>query len=77
MRARVQKWGNSLGIRIPKPIAQQIGLKEGAEVYFEVDNNALIIRPKSYDLEMLLAEIRPENIHQEIDTGEPRGRELW
>lgn len=77
MRARVQKWGNSLGIRIPKPIARQIGLKEGEEVYFEVNNNAIIIRPKSYDLEMLLAQIRPENIHQEIDTGEPRGRELW
>lgn len=74
---QVTRWGNSLGIRIPRPLAEKIGLTEGAVVDFEIDNDALIIRRKQYSLEMLLNQVTPENVHHEIDTGSPVGREIW
>lgn len=73
---QVKKWGNSLGIRIPKSLALKIGIEEGSEVDLDVENGHLVIKPKSETLEELLAQIRPENLHEEISTGEPQGREL-
>jgi len=77
MQTRVRKWGNSLAIRIPRIIAQKIGLNEGAEVDFQVRDNAIIISPKRYTLESLLAKITPENLHKEVGTGKALGREVW
>ncbi|MFC0297824.1 AbrB/MazE/SpoVT family DNA-binding domain-containing protein [Geobacillus jurassicus] len=77
----VQKWGNSLGIRIPKDAADQIGIKQGSEMELHVIENEGIItlKPKrtrkKYTLEELIAQITPENQHEEMDFG-VEGREL-
>ncbi|WP_258360337.1 AbrB/MazE/SpoVT family DNA-binding domain-containing protein [Moorella sulfitireducens] len=77
MQPRVQKWGNSLGIRIPLSLAQKVGLTEGTPVDMQVDEDAIIIRRKYYSLEQLLAQVTPDNTHGEIDTGSQFGREIW
>ncbi len=77
----VQKWGNSLGIRIPKDAADKIGIKQGSEIELNVIGNEGIItlKPKrtrkKYTLEELISQITPENRHEEIDFG-IEGREL-
>lgn len=74
-----QKWGNSLGIRIPKEAADKIGISQGSEIQLYVTENEITLRPKrikkKYTLEELLSQITPENQHQEIDFG-TEGREL-
>lgn len=74
---QVQKWGNSLGIRIPKSLALKIGIEEGSEVDLDVENGHLIIKPKSATLDELLAHVTPDNLHKEVSTGKPQGRESW
>nr|WP_160043685.1 MULTISPECIES: AbrB/MazE/SpoVT family DNA-binding domain-containing protein [Paenibacillus] len=73
----VQKWGNSLGIRIPKSLALKVGLEEGSEIDLDVENGHLVIKPKSTTLGELLTQVTPENLHEEVSTGEPEGREAW
>lgn len=76
-----QKWGNSLGIRIPKEAAERIGIEQGSEIELRVigNENIITLRPKriqkKYTLEELVSQITPENRHQEIDFGS-EGREL-
>jgi len=77
MQPRVQKWGNSLGVRIPLSLAQKAGLKEGVPIDLQADDNMLIIRRRQYTLEQLLAQVSPDNVHGEIKTGSPVGREAW
>lgn len=80
MIAKIQKWGNSLGLRIPKALAEQAAVGEGAKVDISVDNGRLVIsavRDPDHDLDELLARITPENLHGEVTTGAPRGREVW
>lgn len=77
MQYHIQKWGNSLGIRIPKTLAQKAGLSEGTPVEIILDDNSIIIKPMRYSLETLLSGVTPENLHQEVDTGKPVGREVW
>ena len=77
MQSRVQKWGNSLGVRIPLSLAEKTGLKEGVPVDLQADDDALIIRRKQYSLEQLLAQVSTDNTHKEIETGHPVGREAW
>ncbi|ANA81076.1 transcriptional regulator/antitoxin, MazE [Paenibacillus vortex V453] len=75
--SQVQKWGNSLGIRIPKALAMEIGLEEGSEIDLDVEDGHLVIKPRTNTLEDLLSKITPDNIHSEVQTGEPQGRESW
>lgn len=74
-----QKWGNSLGIRIPKEAADRIGIVQGSEIEFHVTDEVITLKPKrlkkKYTLEDLLSQITPENRHKEIDLG-IEGREL-
>ena len=76
-----QKWGNSLGIRIPKEAAERIGICQGAEIelYIAEDEESITLKPKKkkkkYTLEELLSQITTENRHNEIDFG-TEGREL-
>lgn len=77
MQYHIQKWGNSLGIRIPKTLAQKAGLVEGTPVEIMLHDKSIIIRPRLYSLETLLAGVTPENLHRERATGEPVGREIW
>lgn len=71
---RVQKWGNSLGIRIPKIIAYKVGLEEDFEIELDVEDGKLVIKPTSKSLDDLLSQITPENLHTEVPTGQPKGR---
>ncbi|MFS0725207.1 AbrB/MazE/SpoVT family DNA-binding domain-containing protein [Paenibacillus sp. 1P07SE] len=78
MSTTVQKWGNSLGLRIPSQIAEKLAISQGSEVDLIVsDDHTLIVRPhkKKPTLEELLAQCKPENRHEEVDFG-VEGQEL-
>ncbi|WP_059041311.1 MULTISPECIES: AbrB/MazE/SpoVT family DNA-binding domain-containing protein [Paenibacillus] len=78
MSTTIQKWGNSLGIRIPSHIAEQIAVGQGSEVDLVVsEDHTLVVIPKKKKptLEELLAQCKPENRHEEIDFG-VEGKEL-
>lgn len=80
MKSTVQKWGNSLAIRIPKSFANEINLSQGAEIDLVLFDNKIQIEPtkrKKLTLNDLLSKVTKENIHQEIDTGESVGKEIW
>lgn len=77
MESLVSKWGNSLGVRLPRALAEKAGLKEGTPVVFDVDEDAIVIRRKKNSLEALLAQVTSANLHGEVDTGRPAGREAW
>lgn len=79
MTTKIVRWGNSLGIRIPKQIAEQAQLKEGDEIELSREENRLIITPqkKKYTLEELLDGMTIEHLHSEIDWGDPVGKEQW
>jgi len=80
MRVRIQKWGNSLGLRIPAPFAREVGLEQGSEVDLALDGGRLVLTPKRphpTSLEELVGGITDENRHAEISTGDPTGREAW
>jgi antitoxin MazE len=78
MTTRIQKWGNSLGLRIPRECARQTGIKAGAEVDLRVRNGRLIVRAihaTRVTLKSLLAAVTPSNIHDEMNSDRSRGRE--
>ncbi len=80
MQTRIRRWGNSLGLRIPKAFAEQAGVEAGSEVDLSLEDGELIIRPTrepKYDLAALLRGITDENVHAEVETGPPAGREIW
>lgn len=80
MITKIQKWGNSLALRIPKAFADSVGLGNGTEVeLFMEDEKLVIVRSLAShsDLEDLLNRVTPENVHEEIDFREPVGREAW
>jgi antitoxin MazE len=79
MESKVRKWGNSLGIRIPKSVADDVGLTQDCEVSLEVARGQLIVRPKSKacKLDELLSKLSPGHIHSETDWGKPLGKEIW
>jgi antitoxin MazE len=76
---KVQKWGNSIGVRIPKAIAQDAEIQEGASVELRVEDGRLVIVPvrRKYTLAELVSKITPENCHPETDWGPPLGKEIW
>lgn len=82
MPTTVQKWGNSLGIRLPKAIAEQVNLENGTEVEFDTADGVLTIRPvrrrrrSKYKLSELLARMKPHQRHGEFFRDGPRGREM-
>jgi antitoxin MazE len=79
MQTKIQKWGNSLAVRLPKDIATKKGLKVGSSVVLALKNNQITI--DSVDavptLNSLLAAVDKNNIHQESDWSEIRGNEVW
>ena len=80
MTTRVRKWGNSLALRIPKALAESASLTQGTEVALSAAEGRLtveVVRPEKVSLAELLAGITPENVHAEVDTGAPVGREEW
>ena len=80
MKTRMQKWGNSLAIRIPKAFATEVGLKEDSEVDVSLKSGKLVVVPvekPGLTLKALVAKITEENVHREVDTGPATGREAW
>jgi antitoxin MazE len=80
MRARIQKWGNSLALRIPKAFAAEVQLEQDSLVDITLSDGAIVVSPvseESYTLEQLLAGVTKNNIHREVDTGSPMGNEVW
>ena len=80
MKRKVQKWGNSLALRIPKALAIEANIASGSTVEMSITNGELKIKPiedQEYILEELLSGITPENIHEEVSTGIPQGKEPW
>ena len=78
MTATIQKWGNSLALRIPKSVAHHIGVGEGELVELRIQAETLVVRSASrrYRLSDLVRRITPGNRHRETDWGPPRGKEL-
>jgi antitoxin MazE len=76
---RVARWGNSLAVRIPQPVAEPGLLGEGDEVEVRVEDGAVTIRRLAADEELgrLVAAMAPENRHDETDWGPAQGREAW
>lgn len=80
MTTKVQKWGNSLAVRLPKEIAQELSLKEGSDVEFSPKADTIVIRrikKQPLSLKELLVGINKDDIHREIDWGKPVGKEVW
>lgn len=78
MDAQIQKWGNSLGIRIPKALAVDANLAEGSLVELSLDDGRIILTPAvKEDLSSLLAQVTDNNLHDETDFGDAEGREGW
>jgi antitoxin MazE len=80
METVIKKWGNSLALRIPKPLADEVGLEEDSAVDLFLEEGKLVIVPAMaprYTLESLLAEVTVENLHDEVDTGVAVGVEAW
>jgi antitoxin MazE len=80
MRTRVQKWGNSLALRIPKSFAADAGLREDSPVELSLAGGKLIVEASGLEplcLDELLKGVTDENIHAAWDTGRPVGNEVW
>lgn len=79
MEIMVQKWGNSLAIRIPRVYADEMNVNQGTLLRINKKDNKLVLEPaqKKKKLEALLAKVTDENIHDEIETGNGVGNEAW
>jgi antitoxin MazE len=80
MKTRVQKWGNSLALRIPKSFADEVGIRKESSVEVSLTDGKLVITPVTkpkLTLEQLLAKVTEDNLHHEIDTGPATGNEAW
>ena len=80
MNATIQKWGNSLALRIPKTVARDVQLENGSQVNLAVQDGKVIIEPArtaKYRLNDLLNGISKKNVHRSVNTGPAVGREVW
>ena len=80
MLTKIQKWGNSLALRIPKTFALDAQLENESFVEISFVDGQIIVKPVSapvWTLEELLAGINKKNIHHEVDTGSAVGNEVW
>ena len=80
MVTKVQKWGNSLGLRIPKACADEAQVGAGSAVDISVRNGVLVVQPlgrRKYRLAELLRAVKKDHLHSEVVSGRPAGREVW
>ena len=79
VRAKIRRWGNSLGLRIRQELAREIRIGDGSDVEIRITNGGIFVKPvdQTYELDEMLDGIRPSNLHGEADTGGPEGREEW
>ena len=78
MQTTICTWGNSLGLRIPRGLAEDAGLAEGSVVELRLEDGRLVAEPLVVEkLGALLARVTPKNRHRELFVDSPRGRETW
>ncbi len=80
MRIKIQKWGNSLAVRLPNAFVKEAHLAYGTQAEITVDDGKIVIEGRQdpvYTLDELLKGINPGNLHEEVDMGEAKGREAW
>ena len=80
MQTKIQKWGNSLAVRIPQAFVKEAHVAYGTPVDLSVDDGKIVIDPHSeptYRLEDLLKGVTKQNVHGEVKTGHAVGREAW
>jgi antitoxin MazE len=80
METRVQRWGNSLALRIPKHLADEAGLKDNSPVQLALRDKLLVVMPvrkPALSLDALLAQVTTNNLHSELQTGPAVGGEAW
>lgn len=76
---RISKWGNSLGLRLPKSVAREVRVGAGDRVEVSVENGAIVARPGGprYSLDDLVGRITTRNRHRETEWARPVGHEMW
>lgn len=80
MVTKIQKWGNSLGLRIPKSFAKEAAIEEGSSVDLSLEGDWLVIKPiraSQFKLTELVSQITEGNRHDEILSGDAVGKETW
>ena len=82
MRRTVQRWGNSLAVRLPAHVAEAFDLVEGTEIDVRHEAGAILLVPErqergKYTLKQLVARITKHNRPERVDFGRPKGREVW
>lgn len=80
MKTKVQKWGNSLAVRIPKTFAEEVGLKDDSSIEMRLVKGGLLLEPTSEwtpSLDEMLATVTDSNLHDEVDSGPAQGSEAW
>ena len=76
-RSRVARWGFSLAVRIPKPVAEQWGVQEGSPIEIVHRGDHVVLQRETYDLGSMLDQVNEANLPSEWDTGPPQGGEEW
>lgn len=77
MQAVVQKWGNSLGLRIPSLWAKDNNIKNGSKIEIIAEKGKMILLPQKKSLEDVMNLVTDKNLHSEINTFEAVGKEEW
>lgn len=80
MITKIQKWGNSLGVRLPNLFIKELKLEENVAVEIKIEKKKIVISPviiEDYNLEELLSRVSESNVHSEIQTGDSQGNEAW
>ena len=80
MKARIQMWGNSLALRIPKALAEEAHVQLNTQVELSLVGGKIVVEPvetPTWTLEDLLEGVTEENLHSEIGSGPTVGREAW
>ncbi len=77
MKINLNKWGNSMAVRIPNSFLKQLGISKDAELEMFLDGDKIVLTRNKFTLNGLLAGIKPQNIHPEIQSGKNIGKEIW
>jgi antitoxin MazE len=80
MKTQIKKWGNSLALRIPRSFAHESRISQGSTVEVLLEEGRIVVEPVSerdYTLKELLAKVTRRNLHDEVETGGPVGKEAW
>ena len=81
MSTKIQKWGNSLAVRLPQYLIEKLGLEAGTTVDIEEESGKVItIKPTAnmkLSLKKMMSQVTDENKHELVDWGGPFGKEIW